>query len=148
MLSLSNQVALSRHKVGEEILHHCRNGFVLDDPYIRSTRFFVDYHRMHDPGLKRYYSSIPVKNRLRKLRLLTNENDAICTQREFVDYLRYLDTIANYKLAQAAAIENQRKLTEHFRRLKEMKKNESQFTGIFRRKRPTYDRTASAYLNE
>lgn len=104
MLSLSNQTFASRNKVGEELLHHCRNGFVLDDPYIRKTRFYVDYHRMHDPGLKQYYTSIPVRNRVKKLGYLTEGNDAICSSKEFVDYLRYLDTNINYNLTQANKI--------------------------------------------
>lgn len=98
MLTLCKQILVSRNKVGKELLHHCRHGFVLDDPYIRETRFFVEYHRMHDPGLKSYYDSIPVRNRVKKLELVTKDNDAICTNKEFVDYLRYLDTNINYNL--------------------------------------------------
>lgn len=90
-LTLSNKVLVSRNKVGARLLQHCRNGFLLDDPFIQRSRFFVDYHRLHDPGLKRYYNSIPVRNRLRKLRSVTSQNDALCTPQQFVEYLRYLD---------------------------------------------------------
>lgn len=100
MLSLSNQVFVSRNKIGRELLQHCKNGFLLNDPYIRSTRFFVDYHRMHDPALRRYYSTIPVRNRLKKLKLISTEDDAICTHKEFVDYLRYLDSNLNINLTE------------------------------------------------
>lgn len=149
MLSLSNHVAVSREKVGNELLHHCRHGFILDDPYIQSTRFFVDYHRMHDPALKRYYKSIPVRNRLKKLQLIAGENDAICTHKEFVEYLRYLDTNANYNIAEAAARQSKQKLAEHFRKLTEKRANDSQYTGIFRRKRHiTADTKTNAYFNE
>lgn len=100
MLSLSEQIVVSREKVGKELLQHCRNGFILDDPYIRRTRFFVDYHRMHDEGLKRYYDSVPVRSRVKKLKLVSEENDAICTYKEFADYIRYLDSNAEYNLLQ------------------------------------------------
>lgn len=105
MLTLSNQTFVSRNKVGHELLHHCRNGFVLDDPYIRNTRFYVDYHRMHDPGLKNYYSSPLVRNRVRKLNLLSKDDDAICTNKEFVDYLRYLDANVNRNLVQTKELQ-------------------------------------------
>ena len=100
MLSLSNQIFVSRNKVGHELLHHCRHGFVLDDPYIRKTRFYVDYHRMHDPGLKNYYSRVPVRNRLKRLDLVSEDDDAICTSKEFMDYIRYLNTNISYNLIQ------------------------------------------------
>lgn len=92
MPSLSNQVLISRNKIGRKLLRNFKNDFLLDDPYILRTRFFVDYHRMHDPALRRYYNSIPVKNRLKKLKLISTENDAICTHKEFVEYLQYLDS--------------------------------------------------------
>lgn len=105
MISLSNQVIVSRNKIGEELLQHCQNGFVLSDPFIRDTRFYVDYHRFHDPALKSYYNRIPVRNRLKKLELVTNDNDAICTQKEFVDYLRYLDSNLDYNFLQQQKLE-------------------------------------------
>lgn len=90
--SSSKQFVLSRHKIGTELIKHCRNGFRLDDPHLIRSRFFVNYHRLHDPALKRYYNSTPVKNRLKKLELLNERNDAICTSKEFIEYVRYLDS--------------------------------------------------------
>lgn len=95
MLSLSNQIFISRNKIGSKLLRNFKNEFLLDDPYILKSRFFVDYHRMHDPALRRYYNSVPVKNRLKKLKLISTENDAICTYREFVEYLQYLNSKLN-----------------------------------------------------
>lgn len=100
MLSLSNQTHVSRNKVGHDLLHHCRHGFILDDPFMRKTRFYVDYHRLHDPGLKSYYARVPVRNRLKRLDLISEDDDAICTNREFMDYIRYLDTNISYNLIQ------------------------------------------------
>lgn len=97
----SPQFLVSRNKIGEELLKHCRTGFLLDDPNLYRTRFFVDYHRLHDPALIRYYNSVPVKNRLRKLNLLNESDDAICTNQEFVEYLRYLDDLRKMQLVEA-----------------------------------------------
>lgn len=104
VLSLSNQTYVSRNKVGHELLHHCRHGFVLDDPYIRKTRFYVDYHRLHDPGLKNYYNRVLVRNRLKKLDLVTTDDDAICTSEEFMDYIRYLDSNINHNLTEVTKL--------------------------------------------
>lgn len=95
----SNHFELSRHKIANKLLKDCRNGFELDDPNMYKTRFFVDYHRLHDPALKRYYKSVPVKNRLKKLHLINSSNDAICSNKDFIEYLRYLDGIRTKKLA-------------------------------------------------
>lgn len=110
MLTLSNQIFISRNKVGNELLQHCRRGFILDDPYIRETRFYVEYHRLHDPALQKYYASMPVKNRLKKLHLVSQENDAKCTHKEFTDYIRYLDTNLNYNITQKELLEVQFKI--------------------------------------
>lgn len=115
MLSLSNQVFISRNKIGSKLLRNFKNEFLLDDPYILKTRFFVDYHRMHDPALRRYYNSIPVKNRLKKLKLISTENDAICTHKEFIEYLQYLNSKLNSdRLEEDRLNVNKQKLLLHF----------------------------------
>lgn len=91
--SISSNLLLSRNKIGKVLLKRCRNGFHLDDPHMVKSRFFVDYHRMHDPALKHYFHSTPVRNRLKELDLVNQQNDAICSIREFVQYLQYLDGI-------------------------------------------------------
>lgn len=91
LVSLSKQIFVSRNKIGESLLQNCRHGFLLDDPNIIKSRFYVDYHRLHDPALKRYYNSVPVRNRLKKLGLVNSEDDAECTPKELVEYLEYLD---------------------------------------------------------
>ncbi|XP_055301244.1 uncharacterized protein LOC129567897 [Sitodiplosis mosellana] len=148
MLSISSQTCVSRNKVGQELLQHCRHGFVLDDPYIRETRFYVDYHRMHDPGLKSYYTSIPVRNRVKKLELVTGENDALCTNKEFMDYIRYLDTNINHNLTQVKQLKRKRRLLEHFHMLQSVKEHESGFTGIFRKKKYTFENVSKAHLDQ
>lgn len=105
MLSVSNQVLVSRNKIGNTLLQRRKSAFILDDPNIRRTRFFVDYHRLHDPALRRYYHSTPVRNRLKKLKLISTQNDAICTHREFVEYLRYLDRNQNLNQTESDKIE-------------------------------------------
>lgn len=103
--SLSNQIFVSRNKIGHGLLQRCRHGFQLDDPHIRESRFFVEYHRLHDPALKHYYKSIPIRNRLRKLNAINSENDAECTPREFVEYLNYLDRNLSVLKAHSAELE-------------------------------------------
>lgn len=103
--SSSSQFAVSRNKISNELLKHCPNGFRLDDPNMNKSRFFVDYHRLHDPALKRYYSSAPIKNRLKKLEMINERNDAICTNKEFVEYIRYLDSIRAQNLANSLKLE-------------------------------------------
>lgn len=92
---------MARNKIGVDLLKRRRNGFHLDDPYMNQSRFFTEYHRLHDPGLKSYYSRIPVRNRLKKLEMINNENDAICTNKEMIEYLRYLDGIRSDKVAKS-----------------------------------------------
>lgn len=89
----SKQIAVSRHKIGKSLLKHQRNEFLLDDPAMNQTRFFVEYHRLQDPGLKNYFKSVPVRNRLRQLNMITDANDAVCSNRELADYLRYIDRL-------------------------------------------------------
>lgn len=92
-ISPSNQFLLSRNKIGNELLKHCKNGFHLDDPHMYQTRFYVDYHRLHDPALNRYYKTSTVKSQLKKLKLTNENSDAICSNKDFFEYLRYLDSI-------------------------------------------------------
>lgn len=87
------QFQMTRDKIGMELLKRCPNDFYLDDPYMYQSRFCIEYHRLHDPGLKRYYNSIPVKNRMKKLQLINDEDDAMCTGKEMIEYLRYLENI-------------------------------------------------------
>lgn len=93
VLSTSNQVAVSRNKIGRSLLKLQRHEFLLDDPYMNCSRFFVDYHRLQDPGLRRYFKSKPVRKRLEELCMVSKENDAICSTRELAEYLRYLDRL-------------------------------------------------------
>ncbi|XP_055301245.1 uncharacterized protein LOC129567898 [Sitodiplosis mosellana] len=139
---------MTRDKVGMDLLKGCRNGFHLDDPYIRNTRFFTEYHRLHDPGLKRYYNSIPVKNRMKKLQLINDGNDAICTNKEMIEYLRYLDSIRSRNDVNSMKEKEENRLSNHFHNLKELKKKETQYTDIFRRKKYKREPTSSAHLKK
>lgn len=148
MLSLSNQVFISRNKIGSKLLGNFKTKFSLDDPYILNTRFFVDYHRMHDPALRRYYNSIPVKNRLKKLKLISTENDAICTHKEFVEYQQYLKNKLNSDRLAEDKLKKEKRLSDHFQKLNDYQKYESQFTGIFRREKFKHERNSNACLIE
>lgn len=103
LVSLSKQIFISRSKIGHSLLQNCRHGFHLDDPNMIKSRFYVDYHRLHDPALKRYYNSVPVRNRLKKLGLVNSQDDAECTPKELVEYLEYLDRNLSVLKAHTAA---------------------------------------------
>lgn len=104
IFSRTRHFLLSRNKVGNELIKRCRNGFQLDDPYMKKSRFFVDYHRMHDPALKHYFHSIPVRDRLKRLELINQQNDAMCSTREFTEYIRYLESIRAHNEAYSQKI--------------------------------------------
>lgn len=94
-----DQFQMTRNQIGAKLLKRCRNGFYLDDPKMNESKFCIEYHRLHDPSLKRYYNSVAVKNRLKKLELINDGNDVICTNKEMMEYLRYLDGIRSRNIA-------------------------------------------------
>lgn len=142
MISPSNQFLLSRHKVGNELLKHCRNGFHLDDPHMYKSRFCVNYYRLHDPALKRYYKKASVKSRLKKLNLINEKSDAICSNKDFVEYLRYLDDIRVKNLGKSL------KLSNHMTKVNKTRENDSQFKGIFHRKKAQREANLDMYLSK
>lgn len=98
VLSSSDQLAVSRNKIGKPLLKDQHYDFLLDDPLMNKSRFFVEYHRLHDPALERYYNSLPIRNRLKNQCLVTKENDAVCSTKEFAEYLRYLESLQSMNL--------------------------------------------------
>lgn len=93
VLSNSSQIAVSRNKIAKPLLKQQRYDFLLDDPAMQQSRFCVEYHRLQDPGLKNYFNSLSVRKRLGQLSMLSEENDAICSIKDFAEYLRYLDRL-------------------------------------------------------
>ncbi|XP_031623056.1 fibrous sheath-interacting protein 2 [Contarinia nasturtii] len=91
------------NKIGKSLFKQHRNGFHLNDPHMKQTRFFVDYHRLHDPALERYFNSAPVRKRLEKLGLVTQENDALCSTKEFVEYIHYLERLRAMEISKKIA---------------------------------------------
>lgn len=56
----------------------------------------MEYHRIKDPALKRYYKSVPVRKRLETLGLITEEDKNLCSAQEFATLAstqRYLENI-------------------------------------------------------
>lgn len=131
--STSNQLAVSRNKIGKSLLKNQRNDFLLDDPLMHRTRFFVEYHRLHDPGLKRYFESPPIRNRMRKQCFVSVGNDAVCSTREFIDYIRYLERLRSMnhldslKHLQKLKIDKQKNFTKCIN-LNSKKRNTNQLT--------------------
>lgn len=172
VLSTPHQISFSRNKIGKPLLKQHRNGFILDDPYMFHSRFFVEYHRLQDPALKRYFDSSSVRNRLKELNLVNEEDDVICTKKEFAEYLRYLERVRARNIVDSIrntvrkfclvnfvliawniydfllSLQREAELAEDLKKLKETKQYESQFTGIFRRKRYTSEPKSLSHLNK
>lgn len=100
VLSVPINISITRNKIGKSLLQHHQNGFVLDDPHMYQSRFCVEYHRLQDPALKRYYKSVPVRKRLEHLGLITKQNNVLCSTKEFADYLRYLERLHALEIAE------------------------------------------------
>lgn len=176
MLSAANNVSLSCNKLGKPLLKKRGGGFILDDPHMHQSRFFVEYHRLQDPALRRYLNSVPIRKRLRELGFVTKENHVISTTKEFAEYMRYLDRIKAIEKAETLTnivcyfcqffnpnrnkheltywffFQKETRLSTNLQKVKIKKDFESQFTGIFRRKkyksapnsmRPSFVRTFS-----
>lgn len=90
---IPNHISLIRSKIGKSLLKPHRNGFLLNDPHMHESRFCVEYHRMQDPALKRYFSSTPVKKRLQSLGVVTKQNNVLCSAKDLAEYLRYLESL-------------------------------------------------------
>lgn len=105
----SSQVLISRHKIGQQLYKQQRFDFDLDDPHMFESRFNVEYHRLHDPGLKSLFSSTVVKNHLRKIGMLSENGDAICSIKEFNEYLRYLDKMQSKQIIESLKAKVSRK---------------------------------------
>lgn len=89
--AVPNNIHLSRNKLGKSLLKPHRNGFLLNDPHMYQSRFCVEYHRMQDPALKRFFNSVPVRKRLESLGVVTKQDNVLCSKKEFAEYLRYLE---------------------------------------------------------
>lgn len=101
VLAKPSHIQVSRRKIGKPLLKKHRYKFDLEDPNIYYSRFFVEYQRMQDPALVQYLNSHPIRKRLEELNFVTKENDAICSIKEFAEYLRYLDQVHSFKRLQS-----------------------------------------------
>lgn len=98
--AVSNNIHLSRNKIGKSLLKSQRYGFLLNDPHMYQSRFCVEYHRMHDPALKRYFNSVPVRKRLESLGVVTKQDNVLCSKKEFAEYLRYLESLRALEMSE------------------------------------------------
>lgn len=100
VLSIPNNISITRNKIGKTLLKRHQNGFILHDPHMHESRFCVDYHRLQDPALRRYFKSGPVRERLESLGLVTKQNNVLCSTKEFAEYLRYLEVLHSIEIAE------------------------------------------------
>lgn len=100
VLSVPNNIPITRNKLGKTLLKQHQNGFILHDPHMYQSRFCVEYHRMQDPALRRYFKSAPVRQRLESLGVITKQNNVLCSTREFAEYLRYLEGLHSLEIVE------------------------------------------------
>lgn len=101
VLAEPNYICVSRKKVGKSLLRKHRYKFDLEDPNIYFTRFFVEYQRLQDPALLRYLNSHPVRKRLEQLDFVSKADDALCSKKDFAEYLRYLEHLRSLQLSES-----------------------------------------------
>lgn len=99
VLSIPNNISVTRQKIGKSLLKQHQNGFQLNDPHMYQSRFCVEYHRMQDPALKQYFKSAPVRQRLECLGVITKQDNVLCSTKEFAEYLRYLEGLHSLEIA-------------------------------------------------
>ncbi|KAL4091020.1 hypothetical protein QTP88_025763 [Uroleucon formosanum] len=86
--------------------------FILNDPYKISHK----YNPLHDPHLK-YWVNLPVNQKLlQKQKLITENNDVICSLNEYNEYRRFLfrihnDSVMHMLKVKDAENEDRRKIT-------------------------------------
>lgn len=100
VLSVPNNISITRNKIGKSLLKQHQHGFLLHDPYMYQSRFCVEYHRLQDPALKNYFNSAPVRKRLENLGYVTKQDNVLCSTREFAEYLRYLEGLHALEIAE------------------------------------------------
>lgn len=94
VISLPKQAEFSRNKLGADLLrkNECEQDFNLRDPYMYQNRCTIQYHPLHDPALKSFLNRTSIKNKIRAIHMITKNDDAICSRKDFYEYVRYLDS--------------------------------------------------------
>ncbi|XP_064200245.1 fibrous sheath-interacting protein 2-like isoform X1 [Anguilla rostrata] len=89
------QLTLSRAKIGET-LYKPVTDFLRTGPSMRVM--MPSYNCLHDPHLRHYYQKKELKDKLRKGNFITEDNEVICSLKDYnmyEDYLRSLKMVAD-----------------------------------------------------
>ncbi|KAJ8382583.1 hypothetical protein SKAU_G00033610 [Synaphobranchus kaupii] len=109
------QLTLSRAQIGEA-LYKPATEFLRTGPSMRIM--MPSYNSLHDPHLRHYYQKKELKAKLRKANYITEDNEVICSVKDYniyEDYLRSLKMIADRNRVEeqmdrmSAFLESQRK---------------------------------------
>lgn len=84
----SGDLIFSRNNIGSEIFVSGGAEFDLSDPYCQTVSF--NYQPLHDRNLKKFYMQPRFIRRFKKLNMITNKNEVICTLKQFNEYRRFL----------------------------------------------------------
>lgn len=95
------QVQYSCNKIGTSLFGPSDTDFNLRDPCLYQSRFTIEYNPLYDPALGTYFQRRPVRKILREEHLINEKDDAICSRRYFIHYLRYLESQRSERILKA-----------------------------------------------
>ncbi|CAB1336665.1 unnamed protein product, partial [Coregonus sp. 'balchen'] len=81
---------LSRANLGKK-LYQPMSDFNLNDPNCHVMR--PTYNSLHDPNLNEYYHQKEIHGKLKKRNLITEDDNVVCSLKEYNTYKQYLDTV-------------------------------------------------------
>ncbi|XP_073074652.1 fibrous sheath-interacting protein 2 isoform X5 [Manis javanica] len=113
-------------------------GFNLTDPYCRILE--NQYNSLHDPHLRAYHQRKDILGRLKKGGYITNNNEVVCSLKEFNKYREYLRSLKldfekncikeqNQALPEKEMASHLPKIQENVFKRKEIKKNTFVYRG-------------------
>lgn len=88
-----NQSSVGQLKIGKSPLKLTSWDFCLDDPDMHRSRYCVEYHRLQDPFLRRFLKSTSIRKRLQDLKMVSKNNEIICSAKELAEYLRFVNHV-------------------------------------------------------
>ncbi|XP_073074648.1 fibrous sheath-interacting protein 2 isoform X2 [Manis javanica] len=127
----------STTKLGEKLFQPSY-GFNLTDPYCRILE--NQYNSLHDPHLRAYHQRKDILGRLKKGGYITNNNEVVCSLKEFNKYREYLRSLKldfekncikeqNQALPEKEMASHLPKIQENVFKRKEIKKNTFVYRG-------------------
>ncbi|CAO1405305.1 unnamed protein product [Diamesa serratosioi] len=102
----------ARSQVGSKLLQVTRtDDFTFEDPYNYQTA--STYHPLHDPYLKTFFKKKVFLDHLKKNKLVSEDNEVICSLKDFNSYRKYLFRVNAEKQRKAWRLQNIEDLDKH-----------------------------------